>query len=136
MSTIANNLKEFRAKGVNKVLLCKADGRGQIEIKNKRNNQMNYFNVGEENKPVRLRGQEFVNFSFDLKCYECIERGKNKYPTLLGRAFGTDLKVEIKCRKCGAINYFDVSKIVAKKLHPMSMDNRKRYIARLTTALN
>jgi len=137
MNDIATSeLKSLKCKSKNPNTLCKAIGKGQIEIKNDRNNHMNYFNVNNESQPVKLRGCQFQNFSFDLYCHDCVEKGVHHYPTLLGRAFGTDLKVEIKCRRCKTINYFDIEKMLNKKLRPLSMDARKRYIERLTQAMS
>lgn len=110
------HLVEYRCY-VSGRLLCKARGDGQLEIMNPINRVMNYLGPSRKHQDVGPKGREFLQKSVDLSCKKCSR--------LLGRAIGTDLLAEIKCKHCHHISLFDIAKIQEFRLRPLSKVARK-----------
>ena len=111
-------LKEYRCYLTNR-LLCKAGGNGQIEIMNPVNRTLNYVWPSRVHQDVWPKGQTFLSLASDLRCSWC---GR-----LQGRAIGTDLMVEIKCKYCHELNLFDLEKIESTKVNTMSTLQKANY---------
>ncbi len=111
-------MKEYRCRISNK-LLCKAEWKWEIEIKNPSNRMISYIWPDRPNNDIGLKGIDFQAKSTDLNCTKC---GR-----LQGRAIW-NLKIEIKCKYCHSINLFDTKFLKAKRLAPLP-ENIKNKLA-------